>query len=127
MNSSVISGTPRNTSINVTHSSFTTGRALRRPRASATPSGRQSTIPATASSRFSISPPQYMTDTGCRPDIPGTPRSNTSVSRKAAMPRMTIHRADPKGVCRATAHPAASDGRLASSNRRTSQPMLSSL
>ena len=109
------------------HSSFTTGRLLRRPRASAMPRGRHSTIPATASSRFIISPPQYMTDTGCRPDIPGSPRSNTSVSRKAAMPRMTIHRADPRGVYRAAVHPAASDGRLASSNRRTSQPMLSRL
>ena len=58
MNSNVMSGTPRKTSMKTTHSSFTTGSWLRRPSASAMPMGRLRTIPATASSRFSIRPPQ---------------------------------------------------------------------
>ena len=58
MNSSVMSGTPLNTSMNTMHISFTTGSWLLRPSASAIPMGRLITMPATASSRFSISPPQ---------------------------------------------------------------------
>ena len=64
MNSNVISGTPRNTSMNTTHTIFTTGRSLRRPSASATPRGRLRVMPATDSSRFSVSPPQCSTSTG---------------------------------------------------------------
>ena len=64
MNSSVIRGTPRNTSMNTTHSSLTTGRLLRRPKARAMPMGKLITIPATANSRFSISPPQWSVLTG---------------------------------------------------------------
>ena len=58
MNSRVISGTPRNTSMNTTHSSLTTGRLLRPPSARAMPMGKLNEIPAMASSRFSVSPPQ---------------------------------------------------------------------
>ena len=97
MNSSVIKGTPRNTSMNTTHSTFTTGRLLRRPSASAMPMGRLSVMPLIASSRLSIRPPQSVTFTGCSPGAPSMPRSSTSVSRKASTPSTATFRADPQG------------------------------
>ena len=55
--------------------------------------GRLSVIPATASIRFSVSPPQYSTATGCSPGTPGIPRSNTSVARNTATANMISRRA----------------------------------
>ena len=127
MNSSVIRGTPRNISMKATQSSFTTGRLLRRPSASAIPMGRLRLIPPTARIRFSVSPPQYTTDTGCSPGKLGMPRNRASVIRKAATPQTTAHRGWPSGVYLATAHPTAVAGRLASSRIRTSHPMRSKL
>ena len=75
MNSSVISGTPRRISMNPTHTVLRTGRWLRRPSASAIPMGKLSVIPAPASIRLSVSPPQCRTSTG-RNQPPSSPASS---------------------------------------------------
>ena len=102
-------------------------RLLRRPSARAMPMGKLITIPATARSRFSIRPPQWITDTGCRPGTPGNPLSRTSVMAKESTASMASQRVAPNGVYRARAQPTARAGMLASSRRRTSMPIVSRL
>ena len=58
----VISGTPRITSMSSVHVHLMTGRSLRRPSASATPSGNDAVIPTNVSRIVSSSPPH--TDDG---------------------------------------------------------------
>ena len=63
----------------MTHSSLTTGRLLRRPRASATPMGKDSTMPETERIRLSINPPQSLGDTGSM--TPGSPNQQEKGQR----------------------------------------------
>ena len=56
--------------------------------------GRLSVMPMTARIRFSIRPPQSLTDTGCSPGTPDSPRSNTRASTNAA----TLSMASLRGV-----------------------------
>ena len=58
INSTVISGTPRQNSIKMTQKLLTMGMFERRPRASTIPIGSAPTMPTVASSRVSIRPPQ---------------------------------------------------------------------
>ena len=84
--------------MNTMHSSFNTCRWLRRPKANPMPIGKLRLMPATASSRLSIIPPQKITDTGSKKGTPGIPRSNTMVNKKAETNSIEIREAVPKGV-----------------------------
>ena len=70
MNSTVISGTPRQNSMKVTHTTFTAGIFERRPKASRMPSGNAPTMPTVAITRVSISPPHWLVGTFSRPSTP---------------------------------------------------------
>ena len=63
MNKIVTRGTPRTTSMNKIENSLTTGREERRPSASSTPMGKDSTMPPTESSRVISSPPHTVVST----------------------------------------------------------------
>ena len=66
----VISGTPRMTSMKVTHIARTTGMSERRPSANRMPSGKEATIPTPAITRVRNSPPQSAVSTTGRPSTP---------------------------------------------------------
>ncbi|MNZ80704.1 hypothetical protein D3C78_993470 [compost metagenome] len=67
MNSTVISGTPRQNSMKVTQTTFTAGMFERRPSASKIPSGKAPTMPTVAITRVSINPPHWLVGTVARP------------------------------------------------------------
>jgi len=67
MNSTVISGMPRQNSMNTTEASLMTGILERRPSASRMPSGSEATIPVTAMTSVTSNPPQTSVSTGSRP------------------------------------------------------------
>ena len=122
-----MSGTPLKTSMNRTHSVLRITSWLRRPRASPIPMGKLTTMPANASNRFSINPPQCSVDTGCSQGTPGSPRSSTRVNRKAQTARMDTHPQVPRRVNLPRVHPSSKDGTLANRSRRISHPMRSRL
>ena len=67
MNSTVIRGTPRQNSMKIVHKRRATGISDRRPRAKIIPSGKEATIPVTATTNVISSPPQSRVSTGSRP------------------------------------------------------------
>ena len=67
MNSTVISGTPRQSSMKMTENSLTTGICERRPSASRMPSGNDATMPVTDTTSVTSSPPHCDVSTGTRP------------------------------------------------------------
>jgi len=64
MNSTVTSGTPRHNSMKTMDAVRTTGSSERRPSASRMPSGSEITMPVTATTRVTSSPPQLEVSTG---------------------------------------------------------------
>ena len=90
-NSSVISGTPRTTSMKPTEASRITGRLERRPSASRIPIGSDNTMPASPATRLSMKPPNLSVEMLRMPNrLPTTsPCSsyigNPPTSRKAAI------------------------------------------
>jgi hypothetical protein len=67
MKSTVMSGTPRQSSTKAIDAQRMIGSLERRPRASNTPSGREATMPVTATTRVTMRPPQLEVSTGARP------------------------------------------------------------
>ncbi len=70
MNSTVISGTPRQNSMKVTQITRIAGMSERRPSARITPSGSAPAIPTVAMTSVSISPPHWLVATSAMPKIP---------------------------------------------------------
>ena len=70
MNSTVISGTARTSSMKPTHSSRTTGMSDRRPSARSTPIGSELTMPTPAITRVRNRPPQSDVWTSRSPKAP---------------------------------------------------------
>jgi hypothetical protein len=76
MNSTVISGTARTSSMKPTQSMRTTGISERRPSARSTPIGSEATIPTPEMTRVRNSPPQSEVRTTGRPNAPPWNRKN---------------------------------------------------
>src|SRR5947207_9070426 len=83
MNSTVISGTPRQTSMKTTEHMRTTGILDRRPSASRIPSGRDATMPVTATTSVTSNPPHCWVSTGTKPKSVST-RSSTAMTAEQA-------------------------------------------
>lgn len=84
MNSSVMSGTPRTSSMKPTQKILMNGSLLLRPSARSTPIGNEHTIPNTASNRFNISPPMSWVFTVSSSGMPGTPMTSINEIMKTA-------------------------------------------
>ncbi|MCY1432485.1 hypothetical protein D9M71_484850 [compost metagenome] len=67
MNSTVISGTPRQNSMKVTQTTRIAGIFERRPSANRMPSGKAPAIPTAAITRVNIRPPHWLVGTTSRP------------------------------------------------------------
>ena len=63
MNSTVMNGTPRTNSMKMTLAARTSGSRERRPSASSTPSGSENTMPTTAVSIVTNTPPHSIVST----------------------------------------------------------------
>jgi len=74
MNSTVISGTPRISSMKATEALRTTGIGDRLPRASRMPSGRDTAMPTKDRIIVTIRPPQRVVSTCDRPNQPPSSR-----------------------------------------------------
>ena len=75
MNSTVTSGTPRHNSMNAIDAERMTGSSDLRPSASRMPSGSENTMPVTATTSVTVSPPQLVVSTAGSPNSP--PASNS--------------------------------------------------
>ena len=84
MISTVMSGTPRTTSMKATDRKRTTGRRDRRPSASRMPSGSDSTIPTVETTTVTSRPPQSAVETFSSPQSTSTIASSTAKAAKAA-------------------------------------------
>ena len=79
MNSTVMSGTPRTNSMNTTQANLTIGSLERRPSASSTPRGSETTMPTVEITSVTSTPPHKLVETL------GSPSAGAPVSRKKAV------------------------------------------
>ena len=87
MNSTVISGTPRQTSMKITENSRTMGMRERRPSASRMPSGSEAAMPVTETTSVTSSPPQFEVSTGTSPkSMSSSSRITSPVNATASQP-----------------------------------------